>query len=299
LVSGPPDTSKVWQFRRADGTVLAPKIRLLPNGAIADYSHPNESRWGLEGDTLVFYAQDGTPSTRFVWTAVENGRMILRGRLTFDRSIIHELRELNLQVMDKVWHFGRGDGTSLAERLRLLPNGAIAGSTHPNESRWRMEGETLVFCAANGTPTTRFEEIATEHGRMILRGRFLFDQRITHVLSELDLEVRNKIWQFWTSLFPANLDTYPVSLRLLPDGAIDGSRYPNETRWGLEGGVLVFYTREGVPSTRFTTTRAENGRMVLYGDFEFDRRIKHKLIEHNLDLGWVTGSPYVSWLPAL
>ncbi len=291
-VSGPPDTSKVWQFRRSDGTVLAPKIRLLPNGAIADSSHPNESRWGLEGDTLVFYAQDGTPSTRFVWTAVENGRMILRGRFTFDRSITHVLSELDLQVTDKVWHFGRGDGTSLAERMRLLPNGAIAGSTHPNESRWRMEGETLVFCAANGTPTTRFEEVATEHGRVILRGRFSFDQRITHVLSELDLEVRNKIWQFWSSL-------NPLSLRLLPDGAIDGSIHPNETRWGFEGSTLVFYTREGLPSTRFTRTRVENGLMVLEGDFEFDRRIKHKLIEHNPDLGWVMGSPYVSWLPAL
>ncbi|GEM_PF-3333328 len=299
LVSGPPDTNKSWQFRRADGTVLAPEIRLLPNGAIAGYNHPNESRWGLEGDTLVFYAQDGTPSTRFVWTAVENNRMILRGRSAFDRSITHELSELSLQVTGKVWRLGRADGAPLVERMRLLPHGAIAGATHPNESRWGMEGKTLVFYAANGAPSTRFEEVETKHGRMILRGRFLFDPRITHVLSELDLEVRNKIWQFWTSLFPANPDAYPVSLRLLPDGAIDGSRYPNETRWGFEGGVLVFYTREGLPSTRFTRTRVENGLMVLEGDFEFDRRIKHKLVEHNLDLGWVMGSPYVSWLPAL
>jgi len=48
-------TDRVWQFGRGDGAVIAGGIRLRPGGKIEGYSHYNESRWGLEGNTLVFY----------------------------------------------------------------------------------------------------------------------------------------------------------------------------------------------------------------------------------------------------
>lgn len=287
---GLPDVSRPWQFARADGTILAPIVRLLPDGTISGSTHPNEARWAVEDGKLAFFAQAGGVTTRFLWSATESGRRILRGRTAFDPAITHVLSELSFDYARSPWHFGRADGSSIADRLTLNADGTITGAIHPNESRWGTEGDTLVFYAANGAASTRFDEIRTGHGRMILRGRFLFDSTITHVLSELDLEFRNKIWQFWSSLFP-------VSLRLLSDGTIDGSIHPNETRWGFGGGHLVFYAADGRASTRFDTLRNEHGKMVLTGDFLFNPAIKHKLIEHNLDLGWTQGSAYLSWLP--
>jgi hypothetical protein len=41
--------------------------KITCHGTIEGYSHENESRWGLEdeGQTLVFYNQEGSPSTKF------------------------------------------------------------------------------------------------------------------------------------------------------------------------------------------------------------------------------------------
>ena len=91
-------TGKAWQFERGDGTIVAQQIFLLPDGTISGYSHPNESRWGLEnnGQTLVFYNENGVASTRFTSVQTVEGRLVLTGQYLFGATAAatHVLREL-------------------------------------------------------------------------------------------------------------------------------------------------------------------------------------------------------------
>jgi DUF1680 family protein len=310
----PPGSSVLWRFGRADGSTISARVRLLPGGVIAGHSHPNEARWGTEDGAIVFFAQDGRASTRFVWVSRENGRTMLRGAFEFDRSITHVLSELDTGVTDKLWDFGRigpdGHVVRIAPRVRLLPGGAVAGHAHPNESTWTLEGNTLIFHAQDGTPSTRFTSIASEHGRAVWAGQFLFDPSLTHVLRELDWNP-SRLWQF------RRPTRFPISLRLLTDGSIDGADHPNESGWRLEGDTLVFSLANGTVTTRFTDVVADRRiddrrdlivafsgardverRMFRRGAFVPDPSITHELREWNIDLGWSAGVPYVSWLPA-
>lgn len=81
-----------WQFGRADGSVIANRIRLLPGGKIDGYYHPNEDHWGVERGVLVFYHKSGKPSCRFSSSRTENGRLVLRGPFLFNKTITHVLR---------------------------------------------------------------------------------------------------------------------------------------------------------------------------------------------------------------
>lgn len=88
---------KVWQFSHGSGSVIAEEVQLLPDGRIdmGEYYHPNESRWGLEGDSLVFYHESGEPSCRFTSVGIEHEKTVLSGPLLFDPSgaTQHVLRE--------------------------------------------------------------------------------------------------------------------------------------------------------------------------------------------------------------
>jgi hypothetical protein len=108
-----------WRFSRGDGSVIAAHMHLENDGTISGYSHGNEARWGFEGDELVFYSQNGTPSTRFTWASVEDGRLVLRGVFLFDHRIEHLLTQDDANDWAGVWQFWRADGTLLGERLLL------------------------------------------------------------------------------------------------------------------------------------------------------------------------------------
>ncbi len=86
--------SKAWQFSHGEGDVIAEHIRLLPDGTIEGYYHPNESRWDFEGDIVVFYHESGEPSCRFTAIHSEGGRLIMSGPLLFDPETIHVLTEI-------------------------------------------------------------------------------------------------------------------------------------------------------------------------------------------------------------
>ncbi len=86
---------RTWQFGRGDGSVIAQKIRLLGDGTIEGYHHPNEHRWGLENGVVVFYHQDGRPTCRFDDRRLENGSTVLKGRFLLAGGIIHVLREVH------------------------------------------------------------------------------------------------------------------------------------------------------------------------------------------------------------
>ena len=187
------------------------------------------------------------------------------------------------------WRFSRKDETLLAPQLVLLPDGTIQGSTHPNETRWAFEDTRLTFYNAAGAPTTRFTPVYTPGDRTHLKGAFLPDPTITHILNQLDADLTDTIWDFVRA--DAN-----SPIRLDPGGRIHGYQHPNEAGWRLEGNTLVFFDQSGQATTRFTQLTRVNQHRELSGPFLPDPRIVHVLRE--LDLGWVRGSRYVAWLPA-
>jgi hypothetical protein len=85
---------KVWEFGRADGSVIATGVRFLPDGRIDGYSYPNESRWGPEPNALAFYSTDGRTSTRFTSFTTVNGAWTISGPFLLYGNTTHVLREM-------------------------------------------------------------------------------------------------------------------------------------------------------------------------------------------------------------
>jgi len=94
LLSENEVTTRVWKFGRADGSVIAARIELLPGGRIGGYSYPNESRWGLEGGKVVFYDSGGRPTCRFESVQQQGGLVVLSGPFLPDKRITHVLTEV-------------------------------------------------------------------------------------------------------------------------------------------------------------------------------------------------------------
>ncbi len=88
-------------------------------------------------------------------------------------------------LCSREWRFGRADGGIIAERIRFRRDGIIIGYTHPNEARWWLELGILVFCREDDVATTRFGIDQLEEPAS-LSGTFLFDENITHILTEVD-----------------------------------------------------------------------------------------------------------------
>jgi len=72
-------TSITWQFGRDDGSVISNNMYLNPDGTISGYYHPNEHRWEVKGNDLLFYHEDGRIATRFTTFKTENGKWVIQG----------------------------------------------------------------------------------------------------------------------------------------------------------------------------------------------------------------------------
>lgn len=60
-------------------------------------------------------------------------------------------------------------------------------------------------------------------------------------------------------------DVIAPEVHLESSGRIAGVGHPNETRWRLEDGTLLFLHENGEPSTRFTEATVEDGHMIFVG----------------------------------
>jgi DUF1680 family protein len=289
-----------WQFSRVDGTVLAERMQLLPSGSISGYSHPNEASWAIEGGDLVFRSQSGDVSSRLFVTSLQNGKKVLQGPSLFTPTITHLLSEQDATFTGKSWQFRRADGSLIATRLQLLGDGTISGYFFPNEARWGVENGVLVFYDTNGNATTRFTSQQTRRGCTVLRGPFLGDSTIVHVLVEIDDDVTRRVWNF-----ERGDGAFITRLRLLADGTLfrfNRQWFDHEASWGYDNGVLVFKDTQGVPSTRFSDRidAAPTG-MTLSGPFLRAAGITHVLREVSevppvAQTDWEPGPLYSSWL---
>ena len=305
-VTVPPDRSVPWQFTRSSWHVdrsrsedlLAARILLHPDGTIAGYAHPNEARWGFEGDLLTFYASNGAASTRFTIREKRNGRHWLSGFSLLDPAIRHVLSEVDEGVAGKTWQFARrvgGIDSVILPRLATIQGGGFDRPTHPNENRWGHLGGDVVFARADGTVTTRFAAPQMVNGRVEYTGQFVDDPAITHVLTEIDPDVTTKAWRMWQLVPDREAKALDDKLRLLPGGRIDGHLHPNEARWSLDGDDILFQRADGAVTTRLAPRACRDGIMLFEGVFELNRAITHRLEERAV--GWPLTPGYVSWLP--
>lgn len=67
------------------------------------------------------------------------------------------------------------------------------------------------------------------------------------------------------------------TLRLLPDGRIEGYTHINETSWRVQDGVLEFLAADGTTSTRFEDRQLQENRLILEGNFLLDRSLGIRL----------------------
>lgn len=298
MLTGRPNTGVVWEFSRSNQTVIAEQIRLLEGGLIEGYSHPNEARWGFDGDLVTFFDQSGAASTRFTLRLEQHGKQVLSGVSLLDTSIRHLLSEVDFSILGKTWQFRRlTQNITLLPIVRLLNSGRFDIPTNANEHSWAMEGTTLVFYADSGVPSTRFTSIQMQNGRTVWQGQFLFDQSITHQLVEIDLDVTSMIWRFVRQRTGQQDFTIADKVRLLPNHQIDGYSFPNEAEWdyGSQPGEFLFRNAAGVVSTTFNSFCVDQGMMTFSGPFAFDSNITHVLQE--VAPGWSFDSSYITWLP--
>jgi len=215
-VSWLPTIEKMWHFARLDRSVIAKRIRLQPDKTIEGANPFNESTWGFENGTLVFYYKDGRPSTRFASIFIyppslkrDEGRIVYSGEfLGTPPGITHVLTEIDWGATNKRWQFERcrrtkdsngcGEVEEIAKEIRLVsnPEKAIENTGHPNESTWDFDESTLIFIHRNGkTRTTCFTKDKTDNnGKIILEGQFLLDPNITHILNEKDISETPIFW---------------------------------------------------------------------------------------------------------
>lgn len=90
------------------------------------------------------------------------------------------------ELQRRVWRFGTAGGETHAPQIRLLPGGRIGACGHPNEHRWDVRGETLVFLDRAGRATNVFDEHRFEDGRVVFEGRFVAEPGVRRVLAETD-----------------------------------------------------------------------------------------------------------------
>jgi hypothetical protein len=304
---GPPDSAGTWQLLRCDPssdpplaakTLIAEKIRLLSDGTIEGSTHPNETRWSYRGNALIFFDANFVPTTCFTVRTRQHGKEVLSGML--GSSVRHVLAQVDFEIVGKTWQLWRkdltGTTTILKPLIRLLPGGEFDQTTHPNESRWAIEHDILVFYAADGTPSTRFTSLRMQNGRVERSGTFLLDPSITHYLSEVDLDLISLIWRFKRK---GEAELIADKVRLLPNKKLDGYTHFNETSWNYDGAPdrIMFVAKNGLVSTHFRTMRAAGGVMTFEGSFEFDSSITHILEEQCP--GWSIHRNYIVWLPTL
>ena len=93
---------------------------------------------------------------------------------------------LERAVLERLWQFGRGDGSVIAAHVRLVRGGYVTGHRQRNESAWRVHQGALEFLNPEGEVTCRFDTVEVdERGTMALSGAFRRKADVTHVLRQV------------------------------------------------------------------------------------------------------------------
>lgn len=190
-------TSRTWQFRRADGTIIARRLRLEANGTISGFpggSSPNETYWQVENGQLVFRSSANVVTTRFTSQRMRVGLRTLSGPMIQVPSIGHVLVELDDDVTTRFWDLWRVPATGgwqWIARVRLEPHGTVMRTDYAlydHERSWRRVGDAIELYGSDGIASSRFQLggiDALPHELTLLSEPFRFDSSLRHALREV------------------------------------------------------------------------------------------------------------------
>ena len=139
-----------------------------------------------------------------------------------------------------------------------------------------MSGILFLFLAVVGKFGARIavnpqkQRLAGLLGAVLLVGGvalYILQTPSTPILTPASTKVLSS--EFWASRYwefrHGEGDVISPRVKLHSNGTIVGIDHPNESTWGLEDDMLVFYHASGVPSTRFTSVRHEHGKTIVSG----------------------------------
>lgn len=109
-------------------------------------------------------------------------------------------------VQKKQWRLLRPNGDVRSPLVRFLNDGRIVGYEHVNEAGWKMDGQSLLFCHADGTTTARAGAVAIDSNGQYRIAMLRADSpdAVAHVLIErnplVDLLECASLDQLWRAL---------------------------------------------------------------------------------------------------
>jgi hypothetical protein len=189
-----------WKFGPADGGSAA-RITLAPDGGINGDFDPKARFWSAEHGALTFYDAEGRPTVRFTDAGQDQSGATITGTNPASGGTTWVLRSPDAPVAAPAssppaqsslpipvdlsagqWALEDGYGQFLAT-LRFFPDGGIEGG-RPTETRWRIDGDTVVLLHGSGRPTARFDTFQFQRGRWTLNGTLQSDAGVTMVLRQ-------------------------------------------------------------------------------------------------------------------
>jgi len=193
-------SNTTWKFGSANGGSAA-RITLSPDGGIGGDFDPKARFWSAENGALTFYDAEGRPTVRFTDAGQDQSGATITGTDTASGGTTWVLRspdapatapvgtassQTSLQIPVDLsagqWALEDGYGQFLAT-LRLNPDGGIEGGRQ-TETRWRIDGDTVVLLHGSGRPTARFDTFQFHRGRWTLNGTLQSDAGVTMVLRQ-------------------------------------------------------------------------------------------------------------------
>jgi len=193
-------------------------------------------------------------------------------------------------IAGRYFRFERVDGSIVCQLIRLAQAGQISGAIHPNETSWRVDEDgALLFLDANGHVTTRFNDVETVAGKLVLTGPFLpLDaQRPLHRIREMrsDPPALRSASVGADGLVDEAVDPGTVrgvtfalkdafnqvvapEVYFLSDGRVIGTRDPRHETWSIEAGWLVIRGVDGHIFRWFGMDWTVDGSVCLVGNRE-------------------------------
>lgn len=106
-------TSKRWKFYHKNGAVASEFFKLMPDGNISGYSHPNETHWSFNEGVLTLINSDGVPTSYMAQTEPVDGLLTFSGAHIPDDRIV-----LCLTEQPAGWIQNTGTKHHLAAKIR-------------------------------------------------------------------------------------------------------------------------------------------------------------------------------------
>jgi len=96
-------------------------------------------------------------------------------------------KTLEAVLFSGVWVYGPMDmGEDRWGKMMFLQSGRTFGYGHANEYGWDFLGDTFRFLTKEGVPTSTYDEVFTEDGRVLLQGRAVHNPLSLYRLEQAD-----------------------------------------------------------------------------------------------------------------